>query len=618
MNEQAPSLLSEHEGFTRDDKGTTTSTYVPTEDEKKLIRKCESLLQKAKKAKSKFDYCWIDYYKMFRGKQWKEQRPSYRASEVFNLIWQTIQAQVPIIMDTRPKFEYLPQEPQDQQFADLMNDICNSDWQSNNWMYKLTEIIYDSHIYGTGLSCLKYDPKKDAIVYHSTDPFYLFPDPSAENFTTRCAYTAHVEPQDIDRIKRLFPEKEEYLTSDVVNFASEKRVDLGSTKFNSPTTDQIYVEVMGGYDTNTVPEILVKTFYLEDDTVLEEEEEQTGDQPDDVPGVDRPGEPNKPKMVKRLKYPNGRKIVYANQVILQDDPNEYEDEVKFPYQRLTNYILPRSFWGISELEPLEGPQRVFNKLISYVLDVLYLTGNPIWIVSTDSGVDTQNLVNQPGLIIEKEPNSDVHREPGVALQPYVLSVIDRLKEWFEQLSGSQDVTRGIAPGSVTAASAIADLQNAAQTRIRLKTKNLDAYLQDFGQAYASRVMQFYTAPKVFRLTGNNGANKYFKMHIQTQPDGSKKAIVQRYNESGLINPNIEEYQLRGKLDVRVTTGSSLPFSKVQNEKQSLELFDRGIIDAEEVLKRMEYPNWEAVQQRVQQQHAQMAAQQQAQAQKPVR
>src|SRR3990167_2057511 len=595
MSQGASTYLQEHEPPRPGSPSQGDAVYNASEDEKKLIRKCEALLQKAKKAKSKYDYNWIDYYKMFRGKQWQEQRPSYRASEVFNLIWQGIQAQVPIILDSRPKFEFLPREPSDRQFSDLMNDILAADWETNNWMYTLTEVVYDSHLFGTGLSCLKFDPNLDKIVYHSTDPFYLFPDPSAESFKFRCSNVHYVEPWAVEKIHRFFPDKSRFIKADVVDFASEKRVGLSSVKYRSPSSDQLYVEVTGGYDNLNPNDVLLKTCYLEDDSILEEEIDDAGAEP---------------KKVSKLQFPNGRKVIYANEVLLYDGANEYEGEDLYPYQRLINYILPRSFWGISEIEPLESPQREFNKLVSYVLDVLYLTGNPIWVVDSTSGIDTQNLTNQPGLVVEKEPGSEVRREAGVQLQPYILPLIDRMKEIVEQLMGSQDITRGIAPGAVTAASAIADLQNAAQTRMRLKMKNLDAYLQDLGQQYASRVLQFYTAPKVFRLTGKDGTEKFFKMHIQKNEDGTHSAMVQRFTDNSLLNPVPEEYQLRGKLDVRVTTGSSLPFSKVENEKRAYGLFDRGIIDAEEVLKSLDYPNWEAIQQRMLQQAEQRAAMQQ--------
>lgn len=598
---EASKMLSEHEPIPKDEK-PDNSYSESTPEEIALIKKCEALLQKSKKVKSKTDYCWIDYYKLFRGRQWKEERPTYRASEVVNLIWQTIQASVPIMMDVRPKFEYLPQEPGDREFAKLMNDVAMADWTAQNWMFTLTEVCYDSHNFGTGTSSLKFNPKKDRIEYRSEDPFYIFPDPEAQSFDYRCSYVQHAEPHDVQKMKLMFPDKANCIKPDIVNFACEKYVDLSTTRYSTPTSDIIYAEISGnyGYETNKLPEVLVKTCYLEDDEVLQEEIE---------------GDDGAIKIQSRLKYPNGRRLVYCNEVMLDDGPNEYEDERKYPYQRLVNYILPRSFWGIAEAEPLEGMQRTFNKVWSATLDVLYLMGNPIWIVDSTADVDTQNLTNQPGLVVEKNPGSEVRRESGVALQPYVLSILDRLKDWFDQIGGSQDITRGIAPGAVTAASAIADLQNAAQTRIRLKSKNMDAYLQELGQSYAARVMQFYTAPRVFRLTGDDGADKYFKMHIQKLPEGGYKAFVNRYTENNLESPYTEEYELRGKLDVRVTTGSSLAFSKTQNEQQTYALFDRGIIDAEEVLKRLEYPNYEAILQRKAEMEQKQAQQQAAQSQK---
>lgn len=367
--------------------------------------------------------------------------------------------------------------------------------------------------------------------------------------------------------------------------------------------DQVEVETSGYTADSSRNEVLVKTYYIKDDETIEEEENDTE---------------GNTKYVTKLKYPNGRKVIVINDMVVWDKAFENDDK-DFPYQRLVNYINARKFWGISELEPLESPQRVFNKLVSYVLDVLFLMGNPIWIVDSTSDVDTQNLTNQPGLVVEKSPGSEVRRESGVQLQPYVLSVIDRVKEWFDSISGSQDITRGIAPGGVTAAAAISDLQNAAQTRIRLKIRNLEAYLQDLGQAYASRVLQYYTAPRVFRITGRAGAEKYFKMHITKKEDEKGNAYhvanVQNFTDSGLMSPEIKQYELKGKLDLRVTSGSSLPFSKAQNEQRLFSLFDRQIIDATEVLKGLDYPNYEAVllrKQEADERQAQLQAQAQQQ------
>lgn len=588
------SILPEH--ASKDVAPSASQEYTPTADDKKILKFVEKSFQKAKRFKSQYDDKWLDFYKMFRGRQWKEQRPSYRHSEVINLVFQTIQSQVPIITDTRPKFEFMPQEPSDYELSDILNELAQADWVKNNWMYQLTEVIYESHIYGTGMSCLKFDPEKNKLVYESSDPFYNFPAPSAKDVNVNSRYHIYAEPMDLSEIKEKWPEKGKYVKADLVDLMRGSKTDLGPVRFRSPSDGRTLVEADSSnpsVELNMKDKALVMTMYCDDDEV-EETEKETG-QTNPITG-----EPMY-EMVSQKKYPDGKKIVVSNGVVLEVGPNPYEHG-EFPYHRYQNYVLPREFWGMGEIEQTEGPQKTFNKLISFSMDVLTLMGNPIWIVDSTAEIDTDNLINRPGAVIEKAPGSEVRRTEGVQLQPFVLQLVDRYKEWFDQVAGSNDVTRGLNPSGVTAASAIADLQNAAQTRIRQKSRNLDAYLQQLGQQYLSLVFQFYTAPQVFRLTNKDGSEKYFKFHVDPE---KSTAYVENYSPEGL-SLGITEYQMRGEFDVRVTTGSSLPFSKAEKEQRLLNLFDRQIIDSEEVLKGLDYPNYEALLKRIADKQAQAA------------
>ena len=595
--------LSDHQGPDRQDD-STPEVYNPTPEDKKLIKKLDKMFQRAKGGRSPYDQQWLERYKMFRGKQWSTPRPSYRNSEVFNLIFQIIQSQVPILTDARPKIEYMPEEPQDRQFAELMNHVVSNDWEKGNYQYHLAGMLYENKIYGTAIAHIGYDPEANnglgSICFKPEEIQFMFPDPDGPDKgdgVQDCDYFIRAQPMNIQKVKRLYPKMAKFIKGDTESLLNVDKNDLQPVRAQSPVQDRITIEYSGAqqWPAKDTKVLLVTTYYR--DTEIAEEE--------------KVGEDGVPYSEQRLRYPKGRKTVVANGVILEDGPNEFDDGA-WPWAKMVNYIAPHEFWGISELEPIEGPQKIFNKLVSFVLDVLHLTGNPVWIVDNNSGVDTDNLTNAPGLIIEKNAGSEVRRESGVQLQPYVLSLINSVKEWTDQIAGSQDITRGIPTGGVTAASAIADLQNAAQTRLRQQSRNIDAFLQDFGQLYAARVMQFYTAPKVFRLTADDGTEKYFKAQITTREDGTKRALVQRFEDSGLPSAQIDEYILKGKLDLRVTTGSSLPFSKAQNREQLLALFDRQAIDLEELLKGIDYPNREAVLERMRVQ-AEKAAQAQAQA-----
>jgi len=148
------------------------ASYEPTPDERKTIKLVERLFERAKKHRRLYDQQWLEYYRFFRGKQWKEQRPSYRHSEVINFVFRSIQSLVPIQADARPRFEFLPEEPTDLELSNILNDTAEADWTKNNWAAEFYEVLLDSNLYGAGISETCYSPKLKKILYKSADPFY--------------------------------------------------------------------------------------------------------------------------------------------------------------------------------------------------------------------------------------------------------------------------------------------------------------------------------------------------------------------------------------------------------------------------------------------------------------
>lgn len=607
-------LLDEH--APRNNPGKESKPYTPTDDEQRAIKLVERLYSKAKRHRSMYDRNWPKYYRLFRGKQWDSPRPSYRHAEIVNHIFKSIQSTVPIQMDSRPRFEFLPEEPQDFELAEILNQAAESDWVRNNWSLQFLEVLYDANFYGAGISSLLYDKdgnyKAGKLCYESADPIYFFPDPDAHDVNKNCGFVVHAEPMDVSKIKRKYPKYAQFIKPDITDLSGNGK-DLDRERRQMPN-DNFAVHTADLSDPADKDRALLITCWIAPEFLVDdyEEIERKTDNPDGTFSVE---------YIQKARWPKGRKVVICGKVLLENDENPNDDSL-IPFQRLLNYVLPREFWGISEVEQLEGPQKTFNKLLNFALDVLTLMGNPIWIVDTSADIDTDNLVSKPGLVVEKAPGSEVRREEGVQLQPYVLQLAEKMVEWFDSVSGSQDVSRGVQPTGITAASAISSLQEAAQTRLRQKSRNGDYYLQDLGSQWLSRTFQYRTAPEMYRLTGKDGVEKYFRMHVEHYekteereevdpvtgevaiaqvPTGEmgKRMVVQPYGEGGKLDITQQKvYEIRGKFDVRVSTGSSLPFAKAEKEQKSLNLFDRGIIDAEEVLKNLDYPNWQAVLQRM--------------------
>ena len=594
-----------------DGNGSAVSADISQEEQLEVANILKKFRQ-FKLHRDKYSKHWMDYYKLYRGVHWSKQRPSWKSSEVVNMIWQAVQSQAPLQTDARPKPVFIPQEPNDMEFAEILELVSDADWDKHNWMASVLEVILDGYVLGTGESEMQFDGEANngmgEIVYRSIEPFYFYPDPACNDVNDPKAKACfYAYPLETDELKRKYPDRAHLIKADVKDWLTQAKTSIREKEITHYNSDVDLPEHQWGNNekgTNEIPMTLVIEYYGKPTDVIQDVEQD---------------EQGKKTYKVSKKFPNGRHCVIANGIYLKNDALPYADNL-FPFQKYTNYVDPRNFYGISECEQLESPQMVFNKILSYTLDVLLYCSNPTWLVDTSSDVDTDKLNNQPGLIIEKAPGSEVRREEGAQLNPGFLQVLDRLKEWFNQTAGQSEFSEGSAPGGVTAASAIEQLISASRTRIRQKQRNLDVYLKCVGKQYLNRVLQFYSVPRIYRITEKDGSNYFLKFAIEDQPDDQgnmrKSAVTQRidYDEGNkrTVDGEVKRIIINGDLDIRVHSGSDLPFEASDKERKALALFDRQIIDAEEVLDQLQYPNKEKILARIQQmqQQAAQAAQQQ--------
>jgi hypothetical protein len=133
----------------------------------------------------------------------------------------------------------------------------------------------------------------------------------------------------------------------------------------------------------------------------------------------------------------------------------------------------------------------------------------------------------------------------------------------------------------TSGAAIESLQIAASTAIRLKARQLEALQSRIGQKRISRIFQYYTEDRVFNLLGDDG-----KFHKYVWERDKVRRILEENNIS--ITQAFQEFRYK------IIPASSLAITKWQKGLVAMQLYQAGIIDGEEVLKILEWPNWEEV------------------------
>ena len=143
--------------------------------------------------------------------------------------------------------------------------------------------------------------------------------------------------------------------------------------------------------------------------------------------------------------------------------------------------------------------------------------------------------------------------------------IDELKE----TSGNRDFSQGGVSSGVTAASAIAALQEAGSKLTRDMVKGGYRAFSELNMLAIELIRQFYEEPRFFRVIAPNGSEEFISYD---------NASITPKKQSGLFG--IEIASRVPIFDIKVSSEKSSPFSKISQNELALQLYNAGMFNPE--------------------------------------
>lgn len=253
---------------------------------------------------------------------------------------------------------------------------------------------------------------------------------------------------------------------------------------------------------------------------------------------------------KRSKdYPNGRMIVAANGVLLEDKElpvGEY-DIVKFDDIRIGGRYNPEPI--INHLVPIQDRYAIIrDKIDKWVQRCL--AGK--WIVPKGSDL-SQEAINDDTEVIYANPVPNSW-EPKAAnipqIPPYVYKEIETIDNEFDRIVGLGEVSQGNLPSASIPASGMAFLQEQDQTRIGVQTTGNEIGYAKVGSLILKYVSKYYELPRMLKLAG----------------DGMDYAVKEFVGAD-----------LKDNHDVICIPGSTIPQSKVLRRQDILNAYQMGLL-----------------------------------------
>jgi len=542
----------------------TIQTQTNTSDEQKLMGKFEEWYQDSEKfMKSKRERwklnekLYNNQVEVFTHKGWSQIK--------FNLALSVINTEMSIIADYLPTFDIVGEEQDDMIFADLLqtrksqievqsglNDrilnCCEDSLNLSNGMLFLNPIIKQLPTINGG-TYSKLNLKVQAI-----DPYTWYPAPYSTGMDIRdkCRYQMFVTPRHVDDIYKQY----------------SKRVSPEG--FIDENQSFIVIEDFSKLDKS----INAKYAIIREIYFMDEDED---------------------------KYPNGRVVIFAGndkQIlddkplgIIVDDKVTVEDICLVPYFNLANYKSAHSIFGAcGDGELIKSQIKAFNQIMSSLADNIKKAGNPIRKIRSSIWNDlSTKILGIPGENIKVNQPDDITWDIPPSVPGHTLNFLEWLLRLTESVTGIHEVSQGRRPVGITAGVAIAELQEAVQTRIRYKIKKeINPFVVEIGK-YIVWLLQNYDE-EVMMIRDRNAKTLSY---IEYNPNKKYDAQGLPEGEEG-FNPNMAKTLKDAKCEIEITQGIKAPIGRFDTEQRAVQKFKDGIYGIEEVINSLAETNKESI------------------------
>ena len=441
-------------------------------------------------------------------------------------------------MEAYPEPNILPREEGDRGEARMLSAIIPCVLEQNNFEETYDDAMWRKMKGGTAVYKIVWDKNKlnglGDISVKKIDIINLFWEPGITDIQ-KSKHLFHVELTDNDALEQQYPQLEGKL----------KGKGFVSTKF-------LYDDHVDTENKNTVIEVYYHKFiegkktlqyckYVGDQVLYATENDMQ-------PVVDEVTQQVKPSMAQTGLYDHG----------------------KYPYVFDALYPIEGSPCGYGYVDICRNPQMVIDLLNTSFVKNAMVGAVPRYFRRQDGGVNTEQFLDLNNPLVDVTGNLDetaLRRIEHDTLDSNYIAVLDRTIQELRETSGNTETSTGSVSSGVTAASAIAALQEASGKGSKDSTKTSYRSYTQIVDLVIELIRQFYNLPRQFRIVGEYGMQKfvsYTNAGIMKQHQGNDFGQDMGYR--------------RPVFDIKVSAQKKNVYTKVSQNELALQFFQHGFFN----------------------------------------
>ena len=490
------------------------------------IREANNTLQKYKQGKANLEQRIIDNEQWYKLRHWecmrdKKQQVQPTSAWLFN----SLANKHADAMDNFPSPNILPREEGDKAEAEMLSSIIPVILEQNDFEETYDNVQDYRLKSGTGVYGIFWDNEKmnglGDISILKADLINLFWEPGITDIQ-RSRHLFHVELADNDLLEQEYPQLRGKLSSSSIDLSKYVYDDTVDTSTKSAVVDWYYKKRQNGRN------VLHYCKYVNDVVLFATE--------------------NDPEMAERGWYDHGM----------------------YPFVFDPLFSMEGTPCGFGYIDVGKDTQAYIDRANQAIMQNMLANAKPRHFIRSDGSVNeaeyadiTKDFIHVDGslgqdsiLPVQGKPLNNVYIE-------VLHDKIDELKE----TTGNRDISTGGTTSGVTAASAIAAMQEAGSKLSRDHNKASYRAFRKVVLMVIELIRQFYDLPRCFRIMGENGTARfveYSNTNLQPQMQGMEMGVDMGYRLP--------------LFDVEITAQKASPYSKMSQNELALQFFGAGFFN----------------------------------------
>ena len=442
-------------------------------------------------------------------------------------------------IEAYPEPNILPREMTDRGEAQKLSAIIPCVLEQNNFEATYSDYMWQKLKTGTGVCKVVWDTGKlnglGDISIERVNLLNIYWEPGVTDIQ-KSRYFFHTELCDKDILEQRYPkELEGKLKGN--SFMSTKFLydDHVDTENKATVIEVYYHKTINGKQT-------VQYCKYVNDVVLYATENDT------TPVMDAMGMAIKPPMAQTGLYDHG----------------------KYPYVFDPLYPIEGSPCGYGYVDICRNPQTEIDLLKTSFVKNAQVGSTPRYFARQDGAVNVDEFLDLSNPIVHTNGNlgEDSLRQINFSpLNGVYVNILDRTIQELRETSGNTETSTGSTSSGVTAASAIAALQEASGKGSKDSTKSAYRAFSQIVDLCIELIRQFYDMPRQFRIVGQYGMEQfisYTNAGLQPQHQGNDFG-----QDMGYRLP---------VFDIKVSAQKKNAYTKVSQNELALQFFQLGFFN----------------------------------------